>query len=119
MRDGTGGKRQFQHHVVSRVGDFSLQPLAFTLSPLRSWPATQTFDSPGGLRIAQQEPDHVAADAGAGAFQVGNPELTAGGFDGQLHQFGFRATFGFHLACALREFAVGAADDGEEAIKPR
>jgi hypothetical protein len=44
--------------------------------------ATKTLDLPGGLQIAQQEPDHVAADAGAGAFQVGNPEFTSAGFNG-------------------------------------
>ena len=31
-----------------------------------------------------------------------------------VHQFGFRAAPGFHVAGTLLEFAIGAAGDGEE-----
>lgn len=36
-----------------------------------------------------------------------------------VHQFGFRATPGFHVAGTLLEFAIRSAGDGEEMIQPR
>ena len=69
--------------------------------------------------MAQPGPDEVAADARAGAFQIGDAEFAYGGFNGVVHQFGFRAAPGFHVAGTLLEFAIGASGDGEEMIQPR
>ena len=97
---------------------FTLFQGYYPLSPFCARAAAKTFDAPGGFQIAQPEPDHVAADAGAGAFQVGDAEFADGGFNGVVHQFGFRAAPGFHFAGTLLEFAIGAAGDGEEMIEP-
>ena len=88
---------------------FTLFSTCYPLSPFCARAAPKTLDAPGGFQIAQPEPDHVAADAGAGAFQVGNAEFADGGFNGVFHQFGFRAAPGFHVAGALLELAIGAA----------
>ena len=91
----------------------------YPLSPFCPRSAAETFNAPGGFQIAQPEPDHVAADARAGAFQIGDAKLAYGGFNGVVHQFGLRAAPGFHVAGTLLEFAIGASGDGKEMIQPR
>ena len=122
-RSATGGRGAVL--VANQIGQeiitlsFTLFSTCYPLSPFCPRAAAETFDAPGGFQIAQPKPDHVPADAGAGAFQVGNAEFADGGFNGVFHQFGFRAAPGFHVAGTLLELAIGAAGDGEEMIQPR
>lgn len=87
-------------------------------SPFGGAAAAEALDEVGFFEVEEDVADHVAADHGAGFFEVGEAEVGDEGLDGVLDGFGFVAPAGADPVEACFKFGIGGEQGAEEVFRP-
>ena len=94
-----------------------VRPLPY-FSPFGGASPPEALDEIRFFEVEEDVADHVAADHGAGFFEVGEAEVRDEGLDGVLDGFGFAAPSGADPVEACFKLGTGGKQGAEKVFRP-